>query len=143
MNAPALYSEVVARRIALTIAVLPLIVLVGLRSAWAAYACSVDGKMRDACCCPKDDDDKRSPSDGAPRIQAPDCCDVTSGETPEGPDAREADRLRTLDAPATASVSVTFTAPIVPAEATRTRTTYARPPPRAIPTYLANRTILR
>lgn len=137
------YNQVVARRIALTLAVLPLIVLVGLRSALAVYACSVDGKVRDACCCPKDDDAKRSPTDGAPRIQASDCCEVTLAESPAGPAAREVDRLQSLDASPIVLVSDALTAQIVPAEATRTRITYARPPPRAIPTYLANRTILR
>ncbi|MDX2089700.1 MAG: hypothetical protein SFX73_17725 [Kofleriaceae bacterium] len=133
-----------ARRIALTVAVLPLIVLVGLRSAWAAYACSMDGQVRETCCCPKKPDSKRSPSDGgAAHIEARDCCDVTRGAPVDGVDAREADRLRPLDASVLAIVPTAFVAPAMRPALTRPRAPLARPPPRTVLTYLANCSILR
>ena len=138
-----MYSDVVARRIILTVAVLPLIVLVGLRSAWAAYACSMDGQVRDTCCCPKKADSKRSPSDSTPHIETRDCCDVTRGAPVDRVDAREADRLRNLDASVVAIVATDIVAPAMRPELTRPRVPLARPPPHTLPTYLANRTILR
>lgn len=140
-----MYTDVVTRRILLTIAVVPLIVLVGLRSAWAAYACSMDGKVRDACCCPQDKKktDSERGVDGVPRIVAPDCCALTLGESSTVPDAREADRLRTAELSMMAITPATIVAPLVHATLRPTRTTLARPPPPAVPTYLANRSILR
>lgn len=137
------YSAVVGRRSLLAIAVLPLIVLVGLRSAWAAYACTMDGKVRTACCCPKKTETQQAPHDGVPRIAAADCCDVTIGEASVPPDAREADRISTPDASPIAIASAMVAPPLEHVSLTVTRTTFARPPPRATPTYLANRTILR
>jgi len=133
----------VGRRSLLAIAVLPLIVLVGLRSAWAAYACTMDGKVRTACCCPKKAEPPRTPHDGAQRLAAADCCDVTIGEATVPPDAREADRISTPDASPFTIASAVVAAPLGHVELTVTRATFARPPPRTTPTYLANRSILR
>ncbi len=138
---PRVYTGAVSRRIVLAIAVLPLIVLVGMRSAWAAYACRVDGQVRTACCCPKKQ--THTPADHAPRMAAADCCDVTVGTATAAPDTREADR-----APTGVHVPVVATVPaiVLPPRASRLgagAATQARPPPRTLPTYLANRTILR
>lgn len=132
------------RPIVLAAAVLPLVVLVGLRSAWAAYACQVDGEVRSACCCPKKPKTERPRIDEPPRMLTADCCDVSTGETSTAPQAREAERLQTNDAP------VAFIATVVAASVPAThgarapsRNQLARPPPRTLPTYLENLTILR
>jgi hypothetical protein len=135
------YIDVVTRRLALTIAVVPLIVLIGLRSAWALYACSMDGKVRETCCCPKS---KKQPAhDQAPRIVRADCCDVTLGKATEQPDAREADRTSTGNDLSIATAPAVIALPFVQPTPRYERTTFARPPPPAVPTFLANRTILR
>ena len=131
------------RRIVLTAAVLPLVMLIGLRSAWASYVCSITGEVTADCCCPKKSDDERAPLDGAPRVEASCCCDVTFAELSAQPEVRESDRSRGLDAPA-----ITVEAPFVVSTAphglaTSTYVALARPPPRSVPTYLANCTILR
>lgn len=131
------------RRIVLTAAVLPLVVLIGLRSAWASYLCGITGEVTADCCCPKKAADERAPGDDAPRVEAGCCCDVTFAELSTPSDVRESDRPRALDAPATA-IETSFaieTAPQVLAASTRV--VFARPPPRSVPTYLANCTILR
>ena len=131
------------RRPFLAAVMLPLVVLVGLRSAWAAYACSLDGEVRAACCCPQKSDAQR-PSDGAPRVKASCCCEITVGESSVPPDARLAEASRT-DELGWVAVAIGM-----PELAPRTtvpllRSSFARPPPprSAVPTYLANRTILR
>jgi hypothetical protein len=135
------YIDVVTRRLALTIAVVPLIVLIGLRSAWAMYACSMDGKVRETCCCPKS---KKQPAhDQAPRIVNADCCDVTVGKITDQPDAREADRLNSGNDLSIVAAPVAIMLPLVQPTQRRVRTTFARPPPPSVPAFLANRTILR
>ncbi|MBA3394463.1 MAG: hypothetical protein H0T89_17595 [Deltaproteobacteria bacterium] len=131
------------RRIALAAAVLPLVLLVGLRSAWAAYACRIDGEVRASCCCPKKEA-KGLLADGAPRLAARDCCDVTIGEQSAAPQLRESERLQPNHAPDSAiATSLAPAAPPTLRTATTSRVQRARPPPSAIPTYLVNRTILR
>jgi hypothetical protein len=131
------------RTIVLAAAVLPLVVLIGLRSAWAAYACSVDGEVRAACCCPQKSDEQR-PGDGAPRVEASCCCEITVGESSVPPDARLAEPSRIHEL---SWVAVAVVMPGLAARATPPALgiAYARPPPpkSALPTYLANRTILR
>lgn len=140
-----MYSHLVSsrlRRLVLVTAVLPLVVLIGLRSAWAAYACRIDGDVRDTCCCPK----SRKTADAAatdepPRMAAACCCDVTSGESADAPQAREVDRLADFSAPALVAQTIDFsiraltTTPLM-------RHSLARPPP-PVPAYLAKRAILR
>lgn len=137
------YSSAVSRRfrrIVLASAVLPLVMLIGLRSAWAAYACSIDGEVREACCCPEDPE--HGPVD-ATRIDARCCCDITHGESAAPPDARTAKTSH-----ADHAVSLGFAVPPSPVMVVLravqcTHLAYARPPPPAVPTYLANRTIVR
>jgi hypothetical protein len=136
----------VTRRLALAIAVVPLIVLVGLRSAWATYACAIDGKVRAACCCPEKAHSNKQPvDDDAPRIARAGCCNVTIGETSDKPDAREAERPRVDHVPSveTAIVVTPVVEPPAPTMLRRAYTTLPRPPPPARLIYLANRTILR
>lgn len=132
------------RRITLAAAVLPLLVLVGLRSAWASYACRIDLEVRTACCCPHDAKNAKSqqpsPSDG-PHLQARCCCDVTLGAASVAPDAR-ADHARPDDVPTTIVAAAHTT--MVPVRSTSFVgwTGFARPPPRSNPIYLVNRAIL-
>lgn len=132
------------RRIVLTAAVLPLVMLIGLRAAWASYACTIDGDVRSACCCPQKSTQAQEPSDGAPRMQANCCCDVTMGESSAPPDARLGESSRVSDMPFVLTMTVPEVAPPT-AWTAATVTASARPPPprRSLPTYLANRTILR
>lgn len=144
-SSPDVYIEVVAlarRRIVLTAAVLPLLVLIGLRSAWAAYACRMDGQIREACCCPDQDTDERAPADGAPRMAPASCCDVTIGESADTPQARETARDAN-DVPPVLVTTVADTSLVAPVARRVPSNAFARPPPRPVPTYLANRTILR
>jgi hypothetical protein len=131
-----------ARRIVLAAAVLPLVVLIGVRSAWAAYACTIDGQVRSACCCPQGQDAER-PVDEPSRIDVSCCCDISMGESSTPPDVRLNDPSRVDDVPAVAIAVLPEPAPrtVMPAA----RITRARPPPlrSAVPAYLANRTILR
>lgn len=131
------------RRIALAAAVLPLVVLIGLRSAWAAYACNVDGEVRAACCCPEKSE-ADEPADGAPRVKASCCCDVTIGETSVPPNARIADPSHSNEL---SWVALAVTPSLEPAARTpvaAVRIAFARPPPPpAVPLYIANRSILR
>lgn len=130
------------RRIVLATAVLPLVVLIGLRSAWAYYACTVTGEVRTACCCPQKAESER-PVDDAQRIDANCCCDVSIGESSNAPDARTSDASRAVDVPWVGAVAAI--APLPRTTRPATRIAMARPPPliAAVPTYLANRTILR
>ena len=140
-----MYSALVTRmrRIVLTAAVVPLVVLIGLRSAWASFACSMTGEVLAECCCPKKPDRERAPLDGAPRVEASCCCDVTFTELSKGSDVRESDRSRTLDAPMI-PIEAGLPVNVVPrGVVASTRSELARPPPRDVPTYLVNRTILR
>lgn len=143
-----MYSAVVSprfRRIVLAVAVVPLVLLIGLRSAWAAYACRIDGEVRKACCCPqKEKDSDRAPADEPARMSASCCCDITVGETADAPQARETDRGHPNDvALAFSTTTLDSSMAVKPAGTGMLVHAFARPPPRSVPTYLANRTILR
>lgn len=141
------YSAVVPprfRRIALIAAVLPLALLIGLRSAWAAYACRIDGEVRDACCCPKKDRDRdRAPADEPPRIAASCCCDITIAESTDGPQAHKTERADAGDIPLAVVATASDVSVLTPVAVRVFWHAYARPPPPSVPAYLANRTILR
>lgn len=145
-SSPDVYSDLVTlqrRRIVLTAAVLPLLVLIGLRSAWAAYACRMDNQIREACCCPeKETDGERAPADGAPRMASASCCDVTIGESADTPQARETARDGN-EAPLVLVTTLADASLVAPVARRVPSNAFARPPPRSVPTYLANRTILR
>lgn len=123
-------------------AVVPLVVLVGLRSAWAAFMCQMDREVRSACCCPhKPKQD--APVDGSARVQAPACCELLVGHTPELSDLRETtrpdlDRGHVLAERAWMPLRLA-----VIAVQHGARVPVARPPPPDAPLYLAIRTILR
>jgi hypothetical protein len=120
--------------------VLPLVVIVGFQSAWAAYACRMDGKVRDACCCkPAKQEREREPA--APTIAARSCCDVTIHQPAEAPLVREAERGAFAHVPAIVLVSALAFAP-PRYEHVAAVELPARPPPR-IPIYLAKQVLLR
>lgn len=121
--------------------VLPLVVIVGFQSAWAAYACRIDGKVRDACCCKHDKKDRKKPIDDAPRMAAQGCCDVTINELKEAPVVIEGDRATFTHVPVVVpAIAHTIVAPRI--ERIATVATMARPPPR-VPLFLDKQAILR
>lgn len=125
----------------LTALVLPLVVIVGFQSAWAAYACRIDGKVRDHCCCKTEKKTQRTPVDDGPRITRPDCCDVTINEATEAPRMREAARATFEHVPVVVpAVMPAIVAPRV--EHVTAVATMARPPPR-VPVFLDKHAILR
>ncbi len=132
-----------SRRLVLTAVVLPLVVLIGFRSAWASYVCSVTGEVLAACCCPNKADRDRVPVDSAPLIEASCCCDVTAAELSLATDVRESERSRAVDAPWIPVDAVFAHATVPQGTMPLTRVALARPPPRTVPTYLTNRTLLR
>jgi hypothetical protein len=124
----------------MTALVLPLVVIVGFQSAWAAYACRVDGKVRDHCCC-KAEKKERKPADDSPRIAAQSCCDVTINETRKAPLVRESDRATFAYMPIVAPVAMhAIATPRI--ERVATIAMMARPPPR-VPLFLDKQAILR
>jgi hypothetical protein len=137
------YDGVVTRfhRAVLITAVVPLIMVIGLRSAWAQYACSMDGRVRAGCCCPQKPKDKRSAPDAAPTMKAQGCCDVTVMASSAPPNAREVERSRDLDV---GSIAIGDAPAIEPRRhvATMASIAFARPPPPALPAYLVNCTLL-
>ncbi|MBA2542364.1 MAG: hypothetical protein H0V17_22170 [Deltaproteobacteria bacterium] len=130
------------RRPLLAIAVLPLVVLVGFQSAWAAFACRIDGKVRDHCCCkPEKRERDRGPADGAPRIKAQSCCDVVFHEPSEAPVTREAEQSLFAHADIIVpTVSIAIVSPRV--ERVVSFAAMARPPPR-VALYLDKHALLR
>lgn len=140
------YSAVVLsrfHRIILAAVLMPLAVMVGLRSAWAAYACRIDGEVRDACCCPKPEKERdHAPADEAPGITASCCCDVTIGETAANPQAHTAEQFNANDC-FVGGVIADEVEVVAFVTASACWHALARPPPRSVPTYLANRSILR
>lgn len=138
------------RRIVLAAAALPLVLVLGLRPAWAAYACRVDREIRTTCCCPKSTKSTKStkreskvPADAPARLAAACCCDITFAETSEPPRVREAQRAAGNDPPLLAIATIAFAPLAFPRAGPTPRTPVARPPPPTTPTYLANLTILR
>lgn len=77
------------RRIFVPIAAL-MVLVVGIRSAYATYRCENDGIARSACCCPKADDkaqdDKRDESNTS--IDKRCCCDIEITQISAAPEAR-------------------------------------------------------
>lgn len=131
------------RQLFLVIAVIPLIAVVGLRSAWASYLCAMDGAVRDACCCPKGDDGKETDEQPAqdPQLEARCCCDVSVHETPPAPQGTLTSAA-VADAPAVVpTVMMPTPAPVVLA-IIGARDADARPPPR-VPIFLDKHAILR
>lgn len=127
----------------LTALVVPLMVIVGFQSAWAAYACRVDGKVRSECCCkpPEKDRDARAPIDGAPRMAPQGCCDVTIREPADAPVVREVDRASFAYAPVEVpTIALAIVTPRV--ERASPLATMARPPPR-VPLFLDKQALLR
>lgn len=123
--------------------VLPLVVIVGFQSAWAAYACRVDGRVRSECCCkpPEKDRDQRAPADGAPRMAPQGCCDVTIREPSEPPVIRETDGAAFASIPVVVPAIASVIAPRR-IERAASIATMARPPPR-IPLFLDKQALLR
>jgi hypothetical protein len=139
-----MYSGVVtarAHRIALAAVVLPLVLLIGLRTAWAAYACQMDGELRAACCCPAPTSPERVPADGAARLASAACCDLQLGEPASAPEAREAERACSHHDHIPV-IAPRFHAPVATVSRATGPVANARPPPTALPLYLANLTLL-
>jgi hypothetical protein len=121
--------------------VLPLVVIVGFQSAWAAFACRVDGKVRDECCCKHENKERKQPIDEPPRMAAQGCCDVTIHEAREAPIVREVDRATFTYVPVVVpAIALAIVTPR--AEHVATVATMARPPPR-VPLFLDKQAILR
>lgn len=130
------------RKPLLAAVVLPLVVIVGFQSAWAAFACRVDGQVRDHCCCKADKRAKKQPVDNAPRIAAQSCCDVSFYEQRDAPLAREADRaVFHHDAVMMAVPVFTVVSPRI--ESARAIVAMARPPPPRIALFLDKHALLR
>ena len=130
------------RKPLLAAVVLPLVVIVGFQSAWASFACRVDGIVRDECCCKHDKREKEQPADSAPHIAPQNCCDVSIYEHRDAPLARETERAAfhhdatIIEAPAFAVVSPRI------ASATAI-VAMARPPPPRIALFLDKHALLR
>jgi hypothetical protein len=123
--------------------VLPLVVILGFQSAWAAYACSMDGKVRDTCCCEpsKSTKQEREREPDVPTIAARRCCDVTIHEPAQTPVVRE------VESAAFAHLLAIVPAPTFAIAPPRYEHVMAvempaRPPPR-VPIYLAKQALLR
>jgi hypothetical protein len=76
-------------------------------------------------------------------MQASSCCDVTIGESADPPQARETERAHAGDVPLAVVATGTDASVKTPVGVRTLPHAFARPPPRSVPTYLANRTILR
>jgi len=117
--------------------VLPLVVVVGFQSAWAAYVCRADGQRAHPCCKEK----RNAADDGIPRITAQTCCKVTVHLLNDATPARESDRVSFSYAPPIAAlISLPIVAPRV--ERVVSIAALARPPPRGA-LYLDNQALLR
>lgn len=66
-----------------------LVMLTGMQSSWAAFACRFDGKVRDHCCCVPRQQGADEPLNSAPSLAAQGCCDVSISALREAPPARE------------------------------------------------------
>ena len=127
-------------RLVLAALLVPLVLLIGLRSAWALYSCRIDGVVRTACCCHGKHEHKR-PASNESRVTAASCCDVTVQAPAAAPDVRDATRASQLPPPAALSPApVAAVARFVPRIATVERAV-ARPPPTA--TYKIKQSFLR
>jgi hypothetical protein len=122
--------------------VLPLVVIVGFQSAWAAFACRVDGKVRDHCCCKTEKNERKLPADEPSRVTARSCCDVTIHEASEAPLVREVDRATFAHVPVIIP-SVMLAVATPRAERVALIPTMARPPPPRVPLFIDKHAILR
>ena len=118
----------------------PLALMIGLRSAWALYACRVDGVVRASCCCHGKHEHKRPVSNDT-SVAAASCCDVTIQTLSRAPEVRAADRTTVQTPPAVlAPAPIASAAPFTSSVATIARA-IARPPPVA--TFLIKQSFLR
>jgi hypothetical protein len=125
-------------------AALPLVVMIGLGSAWASFACRIDRTTRTHCCCPKAKAEDRS-EPRMPTVRAAGCCDVSVHRSAPMPSYRDkAPLVRAgTDAPASATVALL----VEPARIAATPfdvgwSETARPPPR-VASFLDKSAILR
>ena len=125
----------------LAIAVFPLVAIVGFQSAWA-FACRIDGQVRDRCCCATRGERAREQlPDTFAHMKSRGCCDVSRHEVEQAPAARETPRDAHVIAPSAQTIVIAFIAPM-PARVPTISQASARPPPLA-PTFLDKRVILR
>ena len=123
-----------AHRAACAALVVPLILLVGFRSAWALYACRTDGVVRSSCCCAKKHE-HRAPPPGP--VVSRGACTVTSS----APQVRDTERAGVTAPPALVAIAET-PAPRAPtARAIAIDHANARPPPVA--SFLQKQAFLR
>jgi hypothetical protein len=132
-----------APRIGVIAAVAPLVMLIGLRSAWALYSCRLDGQGRAACCCapPPGQAHARAQRTAPDPTLAPGCCQVDLHLADQAPPVQTAARADLHAPPAAVAIALDVVAPPpapVPARADRAQ---ARPPPLA--TFLDKQSILR
>lgn len=128
-------------RLLLAALVVPLVVVVGFQSAWAAFACRGDGEVRDHCCCKTEQNERKRPVGEPSRMAAQSCCDVTINEGSDAPLVREVDRTTFSHVPVTMqTVMLAVATPRAPCVASIP--TMARPPPR-LPLFLDKHAILR
>lgn len=120
--------------------VLPLVVIVGFQSAWAAYACTMDGKVRESPCC-KQAAPGRERTSAVPMLEARNCCDVTIHAPAEAPVVRDAERAAFHYLPAVVAAPA-FTIARPHHERVATVELSARGPPR-VPIFLSKQALLR
>jgi hypothetical protein len=129
-------------RFVLAALLVPLALIVGLRSAWALYACRADGVVRTSCCChgaheaPK----KRAPSNDAHVVQGS-CCDVTVQAPASAPQLRDTERASVQAPIAVVAIAETPPPPSPQLLAISIDRPNARPPPVA--TFLIKQSFLR
>lgn len=119
-----------------------MVVIVGFQSAWAAFACRVDGKVRDRCCCKTENKERQPSADEPSRMTAQNCCDVTIHEASEAPLVREVDRATFAQVPVIIP-TVMFAVETPRAARVASIATMARPPPPRVPLFLDKHAILR
>ena len=131
-------------RIGVIAAVAPLLIMVGLRSAWALYSCPTDGPSRAACCCPSGHAQARA---HARRAASPDpaiaaaCCEIDAQAPTRAPELQAPARADGHAPPPAVAIAADVLPPPrapVPARADRAQ---ARPPPLA--TFLDKQSLLR
>jgi len=135
-----------AARIGVIAAVAPLVLLIGLRSAWALYSCRVDGQGLPACCCMPAHAAAaaraRAATPATPDALAPGCCVVDINVADRAPEAVAPDRTDAHAPPATVAIATDVAAPPPPAPApAHVDRAQARPPP--LVTFLDKQSILR
>ena len=118
--------------------IVPLILLVGFRSAWALYTCRVDGVVRSSCCC-KNAHKRADTSDE--RVFSASCCAVEVQAPTKAPEVQAPARADVDAAPAV--IAIVAQAPLAPRIVTVARRdrSFERPPP--IATFLVKQSFLR